>query len=270
MNFAVITENDESKWKDKTGEEYHLPKRYLSILTPGTKVIYYKGKIRNNDYLKRRLSPEPHYFGCAIIGNSHLDPESEKDDHYVEITDYNPFSYPVIAKHNGLYLEPIPKSRETNYWRDGVRQIDQETYQLILTKSSLSPETMNPGTNDLNQGLEASLESRIEGQRVSVSGTRFERDPRLRQQAVLIHGYSCQACEFNFEQAYGSHGQGFIHVHHLKPLHTGEGSTLVNPATDLAVLCANCHAMVHRYKNKTLSIGELKSLIRSSNTSRGI
>ena len=49
--YTVITENDESAWKDKTGVLYHFPKRYLKYLTPGTRVIYYKGKLKNKSFL---------------------------------------------------------------------------------------------------------------------------------------------------------------------------------------------------------------------------
>ena len=41
---AVITENDESAWEDSTGLVYHYPKRYARYLTPGTRLVYYKGK----------------------------------------------------------------------------------------------------------------------------------------------------------------------------------------------------------------------------------
>jgi predicted HNH restriction endonuclease len=69
------------------------------------------------------------------------------------------------------------------------------------------------------------------------------------------------ACRFNFEAEYGQHGKGFIHVHHIKPLNE-TGETLVDPKTDLIPLCPNCHAMVHKNKNHTLSLNELKALLK--------
>ncbi|MBI7240155.1 restriction endonuclease, partial [Pseudomonas aeruginosa] len=36
----------------------------------------------------------------------------------------------------------------------------------------------------------------------------------------------------------------------------------VNPETDLVPLCANCHAVVHRRRDRTLSVDELKGLVR--------
>lgn len=54
----------------------------------------------------------------------------------------------------------------------------------------------------------------------------------------------CEACSFDFEEAYGERGKGFIEVHHIKPVHTlaaGDKTRL----EDLALLCSNCHRIVH-------------------------
>ena len=91
--------------------------------------------------------------------------------------------------------------------------------------------------------------------------TVYERDPKVREAAIKIHGTTCKACDFNFAEVYGQHGAGYIQVHHLRPLSDGPGERIVNPETDLIVLCANCHVMVHRKKNNTLSIDELKRMI---------
>jgi 5-methylcytosine-specific restriction protein A len=51
-------------------------------------------------------------------------------------------------------------------------------------------------------------------------------------------------CGFDFARQYGDIGRGFAHVHHLKPLATLDGEQSVSLG-DLAIICANCHAMVH-------------------------
>lgn len=54
----------------------------------------------------------------------------------------------------------------------------------------------------------------------------------------------CEACAFDFAIAYGERGRGFIEAHHTKPVHTlSEGDR--TRLEDLALLCANCHRMVH-------------------------
>lgn len=54
---------------------------------------------------------------------------------------------------------------------------------------------------------------------------------------------ACEVCGFDFEQTYGNRGRGYIECHHVIPLHTlGSRRTLLR---DLALLCANCHRMIH-------------------------
>lgn len=66
----------------------------------------------------------------------------------------------------------------------------------------------------------------------------------------------CEVCGFDFSAKYGELGEGFAECHHTKPLSTlkpGEKTKL----SDLAVVCANCHRMLHRAK-PWISIEELK------------
>lgn len=96
----------------------------------------------------------------------------------------------------------------------------------------------------------------IEGAKKRVTVNSYERDPEARLACIAHYGTTCQCCGFDFEEVYGEHGKGFIHVHHVKALSTlGEGYKL-NPVKDLIPLCPNCHAMVHR-GNKLLQVSEL-------------
>ncbi len=55
---------------------------------------------------------------------------------------------------------------------------------------------------------------------------------------------ACEACGFDFGQKYGARGVGFIECHHMKPLADLAESTTTK-LDDLALLCANCHRMIH-------------------------
>lgn len=72
---------------------------------------------------------------------------------------------------------------------------------------------------------------------------------------------ACEVCSFSFHSTYGQRGQDYIEVHHVLPLHASGPTT--TRLKDLALLCANCHRMIHR-GNPWLTPKELKSLVTSS------
>ena len=114
---------------------------------------------------------------------------------------------------------------------------------------------------DTQQGEQDDRRCRTEGGRRVVISTRVERDPRLRDAAIRIHGTTCAACGFAFAEVYGDWGEGYIEVHHLEPLGDSESGRETNPESDLVVLCANCHRMAHRRRDIALSVEELRNKI---------
>ena len=67
---------------------------------------------------------------------------------------------------------------------------------------------------------------------------------------------------FSFEQAYGSIGREYIHVHHLVPLSAVGEEYQVDPISDLRPICPNCHAMVHR-KQPPYSVEEVRQMLET-------
>jgi hypothetical protein len=64
--------------------------------------------------------------------------------------------------------------------------------------------------------------------------------------ALMMYGrLSCEACGFDFGATYGEMGRDFIEAHHLVPISslTPGSRTRID---DLALVCANCHRMLHR------------------------
>jgi len=53
----------------------------------------------------------------------------------------------------------------------------------------------------------------------------------------------CECCGFNFWEKYGNHGLGYIECHHRIPISKGQRITKLE---DLALVCSNCHRMLHR------------------------
>lgn len=52
-------------------------------------------------------------------------------------------------------------------------------------------------------------------------------------------------CGFDFVERYGALGEGYAQVHHLLPLSKSPKGGREIKLKDLAVVCANCHAMIH-------------------------
>ncbi|MCF8719442.1 MrcB family domain-containing protein [Nitrospina gracilis] len=78
----------------------------------------------------------------------------------------------------------------------------------------------------------------------------IERPSRLTKKAKKIHGYICQACGFDFKKYYGELGEKYIEAHHLTPISQLKGKIVDrDPRKDFAVLCSNCHRMIHRTEN---------------------
>jgi 5-methylcytosine-specific restriction protein A len=71
----------------------------------------------------------------------------------------------------------------------------------------------------------------------------------------------CEVCEFDFAITYGDLGVGFAECHHTKPLSTFQPNDKTK-LSDLAIVCANCHRMLHQGKELT-SIEELRGVVFS-------
>jgi 5-methylcytosine-specific restriction protein A len=85
---------------------------------------------------------------------------------------------------------------------------------------------------------------------------------KRKAQALAQHGrLFCEACDFDFARTYGERGEGYIEVHHTNALETLEPGARTK-LSELAILCANCHRMVHA-KRPWLTMDELKALART-------
>jgi 5-methylcytosine-specific restriction enzyme A len=103
-----------------------------------------------------------------------------------------------------------------------------------------------------------------EGAKKQVLVNAFERDARARKACIALFGSKCAVCDFDFESVYGELGHEFIHVHHRRPMASISAPYKVDPETDLIPVCPNCHAMLHRPKDRVLDIEELRNLINSA------
>jgi predicted HNH restriction endonuclease len=94
--------------------------------------------------------------------------------------------------------------------------------------------------------------------RVSVSV--YERNPEARRCCIERYGTSCSIYGFSFGAMYGEVAEGYIHVHHLRPLSEIGGGYVVDPIEDLRPVCPNCHAILHR-RLPAYSIEEVRTFL---------
>lgn len=119
-------------------------------------------------------------------------------------------------------------------------------------------------SNLSNETYYVADEGHTEGRKTGYYTTKYERNSHNREEAIRIHGTRCMICGFDFESAYGELGKGYTEVHHIKPLSSLDEETVINPATDLICVCANCHRMLHRFRNYIVSVDELKIIVEDN------
>ena len=84
--------------------------------------------------------------------------------------------------------------------------------------------------------------------------------------------YKCECCSFDFGKVYGELGRNFIECHHIKPLAASKSGAEIG-LKDLAVLCSNCHRIIHKLlsgdkdkyaNNYNESIADLKRIVKEN------
>lgn len=96
---------------------------------------------------------------------------------------------------------------------------------------------------------------------------RAERTRSLAKAAKRIHGTKCQveACGKELAEIYGDIAGDYIEAHHLTLFAGLDGRpTELDPETDFAVVCPDCHRMLHRRRNEPYSLAELSAMIDAS------
>jgi 5-methylcytosine-specific restriction protein A len=115
--------------------------------------------------------------------------------------------------------------------------------------------------------IEEDIQEAPEGRLLTRKHFARERNRRLveskRKTAKRKYGnLACEVCGFDFAAYYGSRGDGFMECHHTKPVETlPEGH--ITHLDDLALVCANCHRIIHRTR-PWLSVAELRALVSAS------
>lgn len=71
----------------------------------------------------------------------------------------------------------------------------------------------------------------------------------------------CEVCGFSFGSVYGELGSSYIEAHHTVPV-SSMSEVKVTKVEEIALVCANCHRMLHRGEH-LLTVDELQKIVRS-------
>jgi 5-methylcytosine-specific restriction endonuclease McrA len=83
-----------------------------------------------------------------------------------------------------------------------------------------------------------------EGHLVIQTGTKRERDPKVRRAALKAHDFTCVVCGLKPADIYGAFAKRCLDVHHLKPLGSG-GKRSATRLRDVILVCPTCHRVLH-------------------------
>lgn len=150
-----------------------------------------------------------------------------------------------------------------------LRQCTEKLYQLLDDALGVGPTLAVMATPAIGLAPKASLNQSEaqEGVRKMRETYFFARNRKLADAVKKLRNYTCEACGFNFLQKYGKHGQAFAECHHKNPLSERPEELWTKAVTttlnDVAVLCANCHRMIHKAR-VAMSVEKLRDIIAAA------
>ena len=134
--------------------------------------------------------------------------------------------------------------------RDRLVWSELSAQQRLLSGLDAAIRSANAAREDSRPEFDAGFgEEAFEGGLLTRMHRLRERDPRLvkrkKEKALQELGkLVCEVCTFDFAKFYGTRGKGFIECHHIVPLHDLRAGRTTR-LEDLALVCANCHRMIH-------------------------
>jgi 5-methylcytosine-specific restriction enzyme A len=165
---------------------------------------------------------------------------------------------------NFVALDP---NAETAGMSRGSRR-DAEVFQEYWTDSERLEATANTIRANLTTLAPADAEDVVdapEGRILTRAHRVRERSAKLRRKKLVLAleefgKLECEVCGFDFATVYGKRGKGFMECHHTIPLRDLKPGVRTR-LEDLALLCANCHRMIH-VGSPWLTLSQLRGHLR--------
>jgi hypothetical protein len=146
---------------------------------------------------------------------------------------------------------------------ESIREFLDDLYYLVDAK--LAADNLDDGVElepaEFPEGRLAERHHRARERNTRVVA--LAKSQRLQEQGKL----ACECCGFDFHAVYGKIGFQFIEAHHTIPVSEMEQGHLTR-VEDIALVCANCHRMLHRAR-PWKSIEELRTRVEAGSLARG-
>ena len=202
----------------------------------------------------------------AVILESAKVSNLQKEDRTVQLD--NPYPVDLRTVDIEEFRKLIGKKISSMHQAPGIKRLgnSQKKIKIILSRNVSARELgAIDGSSSLTFGSQSpayalnatgfiGVNEALEGGGYKSYRQHRKRENKLRKAKIadcLAKGFNlkCQVkgCGFDFQLVYGEIGQNYAHVHHLKPLGFRKSAEKTK-LEDLAIVCANCHAMIHRGK----------------------
>jgi 5-methylcytosine-specific restriction enzyme A len=174
----------------------------------------------------------------------------------------------------GNFLSLDPQYEGTGLNRGGKLDKDvwdefaHDIYHLAQTATSITKGNLQIAESGVSYEPDDTDDEFLEGRILTQVHKRKERNRKAveqKKQRVLrkTGKLMCEVCDFDFVRMYGQIGDGFAECHHTIPVaYLGEHHR--TRLEDLAIVCANCHRMIHRSR-PMLTIQELRAIVQQNN-----
>lgn len=168
------------------------------------------------------------------------------------------FPAALFDAHGYVLFETEQEYRSSPYLKIGK--------QISVPKPGIStvPGYVRVADSDATPNLDVDIHTLIatEGRSRLVLHLQRERNQTLvRKKKEQAASLDCEICRFSFSRAYSGAASDYCEVHHLLPLSKVEKTTRTR-MEDLAILCANCHRVVHmRDGSEPYTLNEVRSML---------
>jgi len=173
------------------------------------------------------------------------------------LSDFQPFESAVYLSEVGIEFKNSVVSGK-RITETEVNIINEYGFRTVESVMSKLKEANNIGFTEDDEGFP-------EGKLILKQHLIRERNSEVvklaKERFIQQHGkLFCEVCDFDFSIRYGDIGKGYIEGHHTKPV-SEMAENEKTKVEDIAIVCANCHRMLHR-KRPWLTINDLKKLLK--------